>query len=157
MIVNIEVAPAVGGVAAVHDVARPLVTAELVARVLAAAKECGAALPFLPASRRDAVARCSDGCLAEPLNRDEVVMLQSPFACPRRSLVEVFRRACQEGLADGALSGLFRRTGRPVRLVQGDPANMKITFPEDWPLVRKQLQREMTVAYEDTLRTSYYE
>jgi 2-C-methyl-D-erythritol 4-phosphate cytidylyltransferase/2-C-methyl-D-erythritol 2,4-cyclodiphosphate synthase len=123
----------------VHDAARPFATADLVSRTIAAAAESGVALAALPA--KDTVKRSEVAAEAKPrrlmvaetLPRDEVFLAQTP---------QVFRRQIlREALALGA-SGvdatdeatLAERTGAPVRLVAGEPTNIKITTPDDLPL-----------------------
>src|SRR5947199_2242157 len=60
----------------VHDAARPLATAALVRRVLAAAVESGAAFPAI--APRDAVKRVEGNRLVESLDRSRIVLVQTP-------------------------------------------------------------------------------
>ena len=127
-----------------HEVARPLAPPELFAAVLSAAHEFGAAAPYLPASLRDSVALKVGEFLGASLPRDDVVQTQTPQAFRREMLVEVCREATANGWLEPTVSvpALCARAGRRVRLVPGDPGNVKITFPEDWEAVRSKLMND---------------
>jgi 2-C-methyl-D-erythritol 4-phosphate cytidylyltransferase/2-C-methyl-D-erythritol 2,4-cyclodiphosphate synthase len=113
----------------IHDAARPLVSDDLIRRTVDAAREFGAAIAALPA--RDTVKR-ADGQLmiAATLPRQEIFLAQTPQAFR----VDVLRAALVLNTAtpdatDEAM--LVERTGHRVRLVEGDPRNIKITTPDD--------------------------
>ena len=122
-----------------HEVARPLAPAQLFSDVLAAADTFGAAVPFLPTSQRDSIAFRDGEFLGAALPRDGVVATQTPQAFDTEMLVAVFEEAKRQGWNETSVAMLFIRTGRRVRLVPGDAANVKITFPEDWKAARPRL------------------
>ena len=124
-----------------HEVARPLAPPELFAAVLSAAQEFGAAAPYLPASLRDSVALKDGEFLGASLPRDDVVRTQTPQAFRREMLVEVCREAKASGWLEPSVGtvALCARAGHRVRLVPGDPGNVKVTFPEDWERARSKL------------------
>jgi 2-C-methyl-D-erythritol 4-phosphate cytidylyltransferase/2-C-methyl-D-erythritol 2,4-cyclodiphosphate synthase len=129
----------------VHDAARPFVSGDLIERTIAAAAESGAALAALPA--RDTVKRgvrrpeepagglephASAGLLvvAETLPREWIFLAQTPQAF-RRAILRDALLSMEERTDEAAL---VERTGHDVRLVEGEPWNIKITTPEDVPL-----------------------
>jgi 2-C-methyl-D-erythritol 4-phosphate cytidylyltransferase/2-C-methyl-D-erythritol 2,4-cyclodiphosphate synthase len=116
-------------VVVIHDAARPFVTAALVDRTIDAAVEHGAAIAALGAT--DTVKRAgADATIQQTLPRAEIFLAQTPQA---------FRTAVlRDALAKGDLAAdatdeaaLAERAGHSVRLVQGDPRNMKITTADD--------------------------
>jgi 2-C-methyl-D-erythritol 4-phosphate cytidylyltransferase/2-C-methyl-D-erythritol 2,4-cyclodiphosphate synthase len=116
------------GLVAVHDAARPLVSSELVQRVLEAAAAVGAAVPAVPLS--DTVIREDDGRLGDLVCRDALRSVQTPQAFRAGVLLEAHERAPAElDATDDA--GLVHRIGREVAVVAGDPSNLKITWPRD--------------------------
>ena len=117
----------------VHDAARPLVTATLVRRVLAAAVESGAAFPAI--SPRDAVKRVEGNRLVESLDRSRIVLAQTPQAFPRKILERAHREAADAGLVGDDDAQLVSATGHAVTAVEGEPANIKLTTPEDFEVV----------------------
>src|SRR2546427_13167418 len=77
----------------VHDAARPLATAALVRRVLAAAMESGAAFPAI--SPRDAVKRVEANRLVESLDRSRIVLAQTPQGFSHELLARAHREAAR--------------------------------------------------------------
>jgi 2-C-methyl-D-erythritol 4-phosphate cytidylyltransferase len=113
----------------VHDAARPLASAGLVRRVLAAAKESGAAFPGLPP--RDAVKRVEGGRLVESLDRSRIVLAQTPQAFSYALLLRAHFEAADSGLVGDDDAQLVAAGGHPVTVVEGEPTNIKLTTPED--------------------------
>ncbi|GBC97782.1 2-C-methyl-D-erythritol 4-phosphate cytidylyltransferase [bacterium HR17] len=115
----------------VHDAARPLVTPALVLAVWEAAREIGsAAIAALPCT--DTVKRSLDGALiAETLDRQQLWLAQTPQAFAADILLTAHEQAIQEGYTATDDAMLVERLGVPVRLVLGDPTNLKVTYPTD--------------------------
>jgi 2-C-methyl-D-erythritol 4-phosphate cytidylyltransferase len=113
----------------VHDGARPLVSAELISRVIAAAKAEGAAVPVLPLE--DTIKDVRDGRIAGTVDRSFLARAQTPqgfrFEVLKRAL-DAARRDRFYGTDEAALA---ERVGIPVAAVAGDPRNIKITTPVD--------------------------
>jgi 2-C-methyl-D-erythritol 4-phosphate cytidylyltransferase len=118
----------------VHDGVRPCITTDLVGRVLAAAQAHGAAVAALPVA--ETVKRGQDGWVRETVDRNGLWAVQTPQVFAASLLREAHRRAAREGVLGTDDAALVERLGAPVRLVPGLPANVKITRPEDLPLVR---------------------
>ncbi len=112
----------------VHDAARPLVSDEMVERVLAPLSEgYDGAVPVLPVS--DTVKRVRGSEVAETLERDGLVVAQTPQAFLATSL----RRAAAGEGSDCA--SLVEAQGGRIKAVEGDPRLLKVTSPEDLELV----------------------
>jgi 2-C-methyl-D-erythritol 4-phosphate cytidylyltransferase/2-C-methyl-D-erythritol 2,4-cyclodiphosphate synthase len=120
-------------VVVIHDAARPLVTTALIERTVAAAAESGAAIAAVRA--HDTVKRAAAGVVTATLSRDEIVLAQTPQAFR----VGVLRDALA---ADGDATdeaSLAERAGHEVRVVEGDPWNLKITTPADLALAERMI------------------
>lgn len=118
----------------VHDGARPFVRPELIDRMIAAARR-GPAIPAVRAT--DTLKRVdADGFVAATVDRSEIWQAQTPQAFPFGVLVEAHRRAVAEGWPSTDDSALCERLGHRVRVVEGDPDNLKITRPTDLLLAR---------------------
>jgi 2-C-methyl-D-erythritol 4-phosphate cytidylyltransferase / 2-C-methyl-D-erythritol 2,4-cyclodiphosphate synthase len=113
----------------IHDAARPFASAGLIARTIAAAAECGAALAALPA--RDTVKRGLRGVVAETLPRDSIFLAQTPQAFRREVLHAALALAAREAVDATDEAALAERAGHQVRLVDGEASNIKITTPDD--------------------------
>lgn len=115
---------------AIHDVARPLVTAELVERAIAVAAVRGAAIVAVPAT--DTMKTSSDGRNAEStLDRSVLWSAQTPQVFRKGLFQELLERALADGYRPTDDSALHETYVGPVPIVPGDPTNLKITRPED--------------------------
>lgn len=115
----------------VHDAARPFFTPALANRLLDTLEGgAKAAIPGLPVT--DTIKKVADGLVAGTLTRSELVAVQTPQGFERAALAAA-HQAWMEG--ENALAtddaALMEAAGMPVAVVDGEPANMKITHPED--------------------------
>lgn len=124
-------------VVVVHDAARPFVTADLIARAVDAAFESGAAIAALAARDTVKQADLSGGApvVTSTLARETIFLAQTPQAFRRRVLQDAVAlgRAGVEATDEAALA---ERAGHRVRLVEGDPRNIKITTQADLAFAR---------------------
>ena len=125
-------------VVVIHDAARPLVSVDLITRTIEAAAESGAAIAAVRA--RDTVKRGdASGLVTATLPRGEVYLAQTPQAFRTSVLRDALAVAEQVGVAtDEAM--LAERAGHRVKLVAGDPRNLKITTPEDLAMAEQLVQ-----------------
>jgi 2-C-methyl-D-erythritol 4-phosphate cytidylyltransferase len=115
----------------VHDAARPCVSRALVERVVAAAAEYGAAIPALPIN--ETVKRVgADGVIIETVPRANLRAAQTPQGFRRGLLIEAYAHATTTGIIATDDSSLVEALGHDVRVVDGEPGNIKITLPEDF-------------------------
>jgi 2-C-methyl-D-erythritol 4-phosphate cytidylyltransferase len=126
---GLQAVPAEAGLVVVHDGVRPCVTADLLARVLEAAREHGAAIAALPVA--ETVKREAEGFVAETLDRRGLWAVQTPQAFRADLFREAHRRAAADGVLGTDDAVLVERLGVRVRLVPGLPDNIKITRPDD--------------------------
>jgi len=124
---------------AVHDAARPLVRPEAVDRVVAAARECGAAI--LAATVRDTIKRIECDFVVETPPRLECVAAQTPQVFSVEILREALAKARQEGRTGTDDAQLVESLGVRVRVVMGDVDNIKVTYPADLVLAEQILGR----------------
>ena len=118
----------------IHDAARPFVTSDAIRRTVAAASESGAAIAAIPAS--DTVKRANAaGIVTATLPREEIYLAQTPQAFRVSVLKEAL--ALDGDATDEAT--LAERAGHAVRVVEGDPRNLKITTPGDLALAERLL------------------
>jgi 2-C-methyl-D-erythritol 4-phosphate cytidylyltransferase len=118
----------------VHDAARPLVTEEVLERVLAPLAEgWDGAVPALPVS--DTIKRVDGDAVVETLPRSELVAVQTPQAF----VADVLRAALGRGAEASDCASFVEAAGGRVRVVEGDPRLLKVTGPEDLDLVESWL------------------
>lgn len=114
---------------AVHDAARPLVSPDAVSRVVVAARLGGAALLAVPAG--DTIKRVREGRVLETPAREECWAAQTPQVFRVELLREALAKADAESFRGTDDAQLVERLGAPVAVVEGDPGNLKITWPAD--------------------------
>jgi 2-C-methyl-D-erythritol 4-phosphate cytidylyltransferase len=120
---------------AIHDAARPLVSAHLVEAVIAAARAHGAATAALPCV--DTIKRVAGGLVVETLPRAELVAVQTPQAFAAALLRRAHAAPPDDDVSDDCL--LVERLGEPVAVVPGEVANRKVTHVEDLDWLRRHL------------------
>jgi len=117
----------------VHDAARPLVSDELVERVVTPLSQgWDGAVPGLAVV--DTVKRVGpDGAIVETVPRGDLVVVQTPQAF----VADVLRRALASETASAATdcASLVEAQGGRIQVVDGDPRLLKVTSPEDLALV----------------------
>jgi 2-C-methyl-D-erythritol 4-phosphate cytidylyltransferase len=125
---------------AIHDGARPLITAGLINRVVnrAAAHHGAAALAVQPS---DTVRRGEGELFQVTLDRDKLWLMQTPqvFSCDL--ILSAHRRAMDQGHKGTDDVALVEAMGHPVMIVEGDRENIKVTTPEDFLFVEAVLSR----------------
>jgi 2-C-methyl-D-erythritol 4-phosphate cytidylyltransferase len=109
----------------VHDAARPLVSDEVIGRVLAPLSEgWDGVVPGLPVS--DTLKRVGgDGAVLDTVARDGLYAVQTPQAF----LADVLRRASGGEATDCA--ALVEAAGGRVKVVEGDARLLKVTTADD--------------------------
>jgi 2-C-methyl-D-erythritol 4-phosphate cytidylyltransferase len=121
----------------IHDAARPLVTSELIAAVLAALDGVDAAIAAAPVT--DTTKECDDaGIVLRTLERSRLWQVQTPQVFTRAAL-ELALDAPDHVLAAATDEAwLLERAGGVVRVVPAPAENLKVTTPLDL-LVAEQL------------------
>jgi 2-C-methyl-D-erythritol 4-phosphate cytidylyltransferase len=119
--------PAEALVVLVHDAARPLLSNDVVERVLAPLSEgWDGAVPGLPVG--DTLKRVgSDGGVQETVARDGLWAVQTPQAF----VADALRRAQANGAEATDCAGLVEAAGGRVKIVEGDPRLLKVTSAAD--------------------------
>ena len=120
----------------IHDAARPFVSAALIDRTIDAAMTQGAAIAALQS--RDTVKLVADGVIHETIPRDSVYLAQTPQGFRREVLAAAVAQG-RNGIEATDEAGLAEHAGYHVHVVEGDPANVKITTRDDLDAARQRL------------------
>ena len=111
----------------IHDGARPLVSAVLIGRVLAALEGHAGAAPALPVS--DALWTGADGLVTGTRDREGLYRAQTPQGFQFDAILAAHRAFRGEAADDVEVA---RAAGLDVAIVAGDEANLKLTYPGDF-------------------------
>lgn len=116
----------------IHDAARPFVTPVVISRAIEAAQRTGAAVPAIAVT--DTIKQVSDGGDVEATpDRAKLRIAQTPQAFRFDVILDAHRRAARDGRSDFTDdAALAEWAGLTVATFEGDPANMKLTTPEDF-------------------------
>jgi 2-C-methyl-D-erythritol 4-phosphate cytidylyltransferase/2-C-methyl-D-erythritol 2,4-cyclodiphosphate synthase len=116
----------------IHDAARPFVSASLITRAIDAAGRTGAAVPAIPVTDTIKLIGESGAIEATP-ERARLRIAQTPQAFHFDAILQAHRRAAREARDDFTDdAALAEWAGLTVTTFEGDPANMKLTTPEDF-------------------------
>lgn len=122
----------------VHDSARPLITKPLVQRVVAAAREHGAATAGMPIKFTIKQADHHDFVCNTP-KRSNIWEIQTPQIIKTQWFKKGFHYVNQHQLNVTDDVSIVEQLGMPVKIVKGTDQNLKITTPEDFYLAEKLL------------------
>lgn len=116
-----------------HDAARPGLTPRIIDDVLDALQDNEAAVTAIPAT--DTVIRVDDNLhLQTTLDRKTLYYAQTPQAFRAGLLYDCFETLFADGTflpTDESGVVAHYRPEIPIHIVQGSPANFKVTYPED--------------------------
>ncbi|MDR0875930.1 MAG: 2-C-methyl-D-erythritol 4-phosphate cytidylyltransferase [Clostridiales Family XIII bacterium] len=130
---------AADGLVLIHDAARPFVSREVIDSVIEAALAYGAAVPAVPVTDTIYETEPGGGAAAAPRfaasipERNMLRAVQTPQGFDLALLRAAHQKALKDDLrvTDDGMPALA--AGARVAVVDGDPANIKITTPEDMP------------------------
>ncbi len=123
-----------------HDSVRPFVTHRIIEENIAAAKAFGACDTVIPASDTIVESTDADQISSIPL-RQNMYQGQTPQSFKAKALRDDYRSLSDKEkaiLTDAAKICVIK--GRPVKLVQGETYNIKITYPYDLRIARSLLE-----------------
>ncbi|MEZ5804558.1 MAG: bifunctional 2-C-methyl-D-erythritol 4-phosphate cytidylyltransferase/2-C-methyl-D-erythritol 2,4-cyclodiphosphate synthase [Rhizobiaceae bacterium] len=123
----------------IHDAARPFVDAAMIARTIGTIGERRAALPVLPVS--DTLKRGDEsGMVVETISRDGLFAAQTPQGFPFQSIHAAHIEAARAGRSDFTDDAAIAEWAKlPVRLVDGSPDNVKLTWAKDIDMADQRL------------------
>jgi 2-C-methyl-D-erythritol 4-phosphate cytidylyltransferase len=125
---------------AVHDAARPLVVPKQIERVLAVAREHGAAALAEPVT--DTLKRANEnGLVTGGVSRDGLYAMQTPQIFARELLERAYANVAEKNLSVTDEVSAVEHLGAKVVLVPNDEWNVKITYPRDLFLAQAALAR----------------
>lgn len=114
----------------VHDGARPLVSQDLISRVVAATALHGAAIPIVPVA--ETLKQVDGDAVVGTVDRSSLGVAQTPQGVRRDVLRDAFLRFPADGRATWTdEAAMLEAAGVSVRVVSGDPSNLKVTVPGD--------------------------
>ena len=115
--------------AAIHDGARPLVTWQVIDRVVRAANTYGAAAPAVPV--KDTIKVVEGRAVKSTPDRSTLFAVQTPQVFDFDLLRGALAKAKTENAQVTDDCSAVERMGMSVKIVEGDERNLKVTTPMD--------------------------
>ncbi len=119
----------------VHDAVRCALTTSLIHRCYETALEMGTAIPVVKSS--DSLRIINEDGLNEALDRDKIVLVQTPQVFHSKILIPAFNIDYKDWFTDEA--SVVEAFGMMVTLVEGEKQNLKITHPVDLAIAEQVL------------------
>ncbi len=124
--------------AAIQDGARPLVTWQVIDRVVRAANTYGAAAPAIPV--KDTVKEVAGGLVVTTPDRSRLQAVQTPQVFDFDLLRGALKKAKENGIQITDDCSAVEQLGMKVKIVEGDERNIKVTTPVDLKIARMILE-----------------
>lgn len=131
----------------IHDVARPMVDARLISRVVVGLEQHKAVIPALPV--HDTVKRIEANKVIETVSREQLYTIQTPQGFDYQTLLSAHQKYSGESYTDDA--ALMEQMGIPIEIVAGSQQNNKITTAEDL----KNMQTSLSLLHEMRIGQGY--
>ena len=114
----------------VHDAARPFFSPSLVTRLLDnLTADRGGVIPACPVT--DTIKQVDADRVVRTLDRSVLAAVQTPQLFSRSILVDAHRQADCQGWTVTDDASMVEHIGQEIACIPGEPANIKITNPED--------------------------
>lgn len=123
---------------AVHDGARPLVSWQLIDRVIRAANTYGAAAPAIPV--KDTIKVVKGGVVEQTPDQSNLFAVQTPQVFDFDLLRGALKKVEQEQLQVTDDCSAVEQMGMRVKIVEGDERNLKVTTPMDLKIAQMLLE-----------------
>ncbi|MFM2048976.1 MAG: hypothetical protein RI955_1524 [Bacteroidota bacterium] len=119
-----------GGLVAIHDAVRPLITKNKISELYLNAEQNGNAIPALPCV--DTIRFEKENGNYELMNRNKMWLMQTPQCFIIEQIKDAYLKAQHIDYTDDA--AVVEAANYKINLVMGDKNNFKITVPEDLKL-----------------------
>lgn len=128
----------------IHDGARCCVTPDIIRRCVHGVRQYGACIAGMPS--KDTIKLVdANSVIQQTPPREQVYLAQTPQGFRLADIRAAHETAVTQGFLGTDDAMLYERVGGQVTVVRGDYTNLKLTTPDDIPLVRNILESEAPV------------
>ncbi len=136
---GLETCPAGTKIVAVHDGARPLVTPALIEATIQSARQHGTGIAATKVV--DTIKEANaDRTVVRTVDRSKLWAVQTPQTCRYELLRRAYRQVLDKGVVVTDEAAAIEALGERVHLVETLFLNLKVTTPENLPVVEALLQ-----------------
>jgi 2-C-methyl-D-erythritol 4-phosphate cytidylyltransferase len=123
----------------VHDGARPLITTKLLEQSILLCQKFKAVVTAVRIT--DTVKREEGGFISHTLDRGLLWAAQTPQTFAYQLILRAYQKAFKDGYLASDDSALVERIGQRIKIMEGSYDNLKLTTPEDIPLLEALLRK----------------
>ncbi len=123
----------------VHDAVRPFVSQKLIKEIIEASDKYGAAIPGINPNETIKSAN-ADNIVQSTLNRSQIWSIQTPQGFRRPLILKAYQNAIRKNIFGTDDSSLVEAIAHKVKIIPGEPQNIKITTPFDMSIAGKILK-----------------
>lgn len=113
----------------IHDAVRPFIKKDLIIASIDLAKTHGGAIVAVPV--KDTIKSVDGSVIEKTVERRKLWAAQTPQTFRYAELMSAFQKAFSDNYYGTDDASIFERTGKSIRIIEGDYTNIKITTPED--------------------------
>lgn len=124
----------------IHDGVRPMVSQQIIQNVCSALSEYDVVNLAIPAV--DTIIEVKDGVMVAAPRRDLLRQVQTPQGFKRETLALAYEKALADPdfMATDDCGVVFKyHPASPIKIVEGETSNIKITYKEDLEILKKHL------------------
>ena len=124
----------------IHDGVRPMVSQQIIQKVCSALSEYDVVNLAIPAV--DTIIEVKDGVMVAAPRRDLLRQVQTPQGFKRETLALAYEKALADPdfMATDDCGVVFKyHPASPIKIVDGETSNIKITYKEDLEILKKHL------------------
>ncbi len=124
----------------IHDGVRPMVSQQIIQNVCSALSEYDVVNLAIPAV--DTIIEVKDGVMVAAPRRDLLRQVQTPQGFKRETLALAYEKALADPnfIATDDCGVVFKyHPASPIKIVEGETSNIKITYKEDLEILKKHL------------------
>ena len=124
----------------IHDGVRPMVSQQIIQNVCSALSEYNVVNLAIPAV--DTIIEVKDGVMVAAPRRDLLRQVQTPQGFKRQTLALAYEKALADPnfIATDDCGVVFKyHPASPIKIVDGETSNIKITYKEDLEILKKHL------------------
>ena len=115
---------------AIHDAARPIVTKQLITKLISSVSEGTGAVPMIQIN--DSI-RKINGDNTITVNRENILMVQTPQCFIAKDIKKSYRVKYSKRFTDDA--SVFEADGGAIKQIEGEISNIKITNKQDLKII----------------------
>jgi len=140
----------------IHDGARPFLTEELIKKVVLALKKYYAIVVGLPIA--DTIKKVTPSLFVKSTAKREFFWtVQTPQAFKASIIQRAYQKAKKDHFLATDSASLVERIGVPVRIIRGEPYNIKITTKDDFLLAQAILKTSNKELYHESTKYRKHE